>query len=350
MAGGLLVRTATLDEVARVAGVSRATASRVVNGSTTVSLDARQSVQRAVEQLGYVPNRVWRASAAHRSNGLGLVIAEPAARVFSDPFFSVVLRGVNMGVATRGMQLVLFITPQSPDEERRLEKYLLGGHVDGAIFLSLHGDDPLPERLHARGVPIVVGGEPPHGARVSYVDNDNRGGAVAATNHLIEQGRRTIALIGGPLDFPAAASRRQGYLEALRAAGLTPRPELEAGGDFTREGGTRAMQQLLDRCPGIDAVFAASDLMAAGALEVLHSRGRKVPADVAIVGFDDSAVASSTQPSLSSVRQSVEVMGRELVSALLHAVEARDHVLRRVVLATELIVRESSGGVPTGKS
>ena len=348
--GGPLVRTATLDEVARVAGVSRATASRVVNGSTSVGLDARQSVQRAIEQLGYVPKRVWRSTAARRSDCLGLVIAEPVARVFNDPFFSEVLRGVNTGMAARQKQLALFIAPQSPDGERRLQQYLLGGHVDGAVFLSLHGNDPLPERLHMRGVPVVVGGEPPHGARVSYVDNDNRGGAVAATNHLIDQGRRTIALINGPLDLPAAASRRQGYLEALRAAGLTPRPELEAGGDFTREGGAQAMQELLDRCPEIDAVFAVSDLMASGALEALRAMGRKVPADVAIVGFDDSAVASSTQPALSSVRQSVEVMGRELVSVLLRAVEARDHVLRRVILATELVVRESSGGVPTGKN
>jgi len=166
---------------------------------------------------------------------------------------------------------------------------------------------------------------------------------------LIGLGRRTVALINGPLEMPAAASRRLGYLDALRGAGIAPRPELEAGGDFTREGGARAASELLERCPEVDAIFAASDLMAAGALEALCTAGRKVPAEVAIVGFDDSAVALSTVPALSSVRQSVEVMGRELVSVLLQAVDARDHVLRRVVLATELVVRESSGGEPTGK-
>jgi DNA-binding LacI/PurR family transcriptional regulator len=320
-----------------------------VNGSTTVGLEARRSVEAAVTQLGYVPNRPARGVAPAQCNSVGVVIAEPTSRVFDDPFFSEMLRGINAGLAARRMQIALLM-PVSREEEMRLEQYLSDGHVAGAIIVSLHGDDPLPERLQARGVPVVVGGEPPRGARVSYVDNDNYGGAVAAVNHLIELGRRTIATISGPLEMRAAASRRQGYLDALRAAGLTPRPELEEGGDFTREGGFGAMQALLTRCPEIDAVFAASDLMAAGALQALCTAGRKVPAEVAIVGFDDSAVALTTMPPLSSVRQSVEAMGRELVSVLLQAVDARDHVLRRVVLATELIARQSSGGAPTGKS
>jgi DNA-binding LacI/PurR family transcriptional regulator len=344
------VRSATtLDEVARAAGVSRATASRVVNGSTTVGLEARQSVEQAVVRLGYVPNRAARSLVTRRSDSVGVVIAESTGRVFNDPFFSEVLRGISAGLAARKMQLALLM-PQSEDEENRLEQYLSGGHVDGAIFVSLHGEDPLPERLHARGVPVVVAGEPPRGARVSYVDNDNHGGAVAAVNHLIQLGRRNIGAINGPLEMPGAASRRLGYLDALRVAGIPARADLEAGGDFSREGGARAMQELLDRCPEIDAVFAASDLMAAGALETLCIVGRKVPAEVAIVGFDDSAVALTTEPPLSSVRQSVELMGRELVSVLLQAVDARDHVLRRVILATELVPRQSSGGVPTGKS
>ena len=348
-AGGKLVRSATLDEVARAAGVSRATASRVVNGTTTVRVEARESVVEAVERLGYIPNRAAHRLAKRRSDSVGVVIAETTARLFNDPFFSEVLRGISAGLAAHKMQLALLM-PQSESEENLLEQYLAGGHVDGAIFVSLHGDYPLPERLHARGVPVVVAGEPPRGSRVSYVDNDNHGGAIAAVNHLLENGRRTIGVINGPLEMTAAASRRLGYLDALRLAGIPARAELEAGGDFSREGGARAMHELLERCPEVDAVFAASDLMAVGALEVLRTAGRSVPAEVAIVGFDDSAVALTTDPPLSSVRQSVELMGRELVSVLLQAVEARDHVLRRVILATELVPRQSSGGLPTGKS
>ena len=339
----------TLDEVARAAGVSRATASRVVNGSPTVRMEVRQSVERAIAQLGYVPNRAARSLATRRNDSVGVVIAEPTGRIFGDPFFVEVLRGIGAGLAARQMQLVLVMS-QSPEEERRAERYLAQGHVDGVILFSLHDNDPLPELLQSRGIPVVVGGEPPRGAMVTYVDNDNHGGTVAAVKHLIDLGRTTIATIAGPPDMPAGVTRRQAYRDALRSAGRVIDPDLEEVGGFTREGGQRAMEVLLERCPDIDAVFAASDLMAAGALSALHAAGRSVPEDVAIVGFDDSIIAASTQPPLSSVRQSMEVMGRELVRVLLQAVDARDRVVRRVVLGTELIVRESSGGLPTGKS
>jgi len=339
----------TLEEVARAAGVSRATASRVVNGSPTVGIQVRQSVERAVAQLGYVPNRAARSLVTRRNDSVGVVIAEPTGRIFGDPFFVEVLRGISAELAAREMQLVLVIS-QSPEEERRAERYLTRGHVDGVILFSLHGDDPLPEHLQSHGIPVVVGGEPPPGSKVSYVDNDNHGGAVAAVNHLIGQGRRHIATVTGPSDMPAGVTRLQAYRDALRVAGLPATADLEEAGGFTREGGQRAVEILLERCPDIDAVFAASDLMAAGALAALHAAGKRVPEDIAVVGFDDSVIAVSTQPPLSSVRQSMEVMGRELVNVLLQAVEARDRVVRRVVLGTELIVRQSSGGPPSGMS
>jgi DNA-binding LacI/PurR family transcriptional regulator len=320
-----------------------------VNGSPSVRVEARESVERAVAQLGYVPNRVSRSLVTRRIDSIGVVIAEPTGRIFGDPFFAEVLRGISAGLAARQLQLVLVIS-QSPEEERRAARYLTGGHVEGVILFSLHGDDALPEHLQSNGIPVVVGGEPPRGTRVSYVDNDNHGGAFAAVKHLIEQGRTRIATITGPMDMPAGVTRRLGYHDALRAAGRTPDADLEESGEFTREGGQRSMEVLLQRCPDIDAVFAASDLMAAGALTALYAAGRRVPEDVAIVGFDDSIIAMSTQPALSSVHQSMEVMGRELVSVLLQTVDARDHVLRRVVLETELIVRQSSGGPLTGKN
>jgi DNA-binding LacI/PurR family transcriptional regulator len=339
----------TLEVVGRAAGVSRATVSRVVNGSPTVSIESRQSVERAIAQLGYVPNRAARSLVTRRSDSICVVIAEPSGRIFGDPYFAEVLRGIHAGLAARNVALVLVMS-QSPEEERQVGRYLTGGHVGGVILFSLHGDDPLPEHLKTHGIPVVVGGEPPHGARVSYVDNDNRGGAILAASHLVEQGRIRIATITGPLDMPAAVSRRQGYLEAIRAAGRTPDASLEECGDFTREGGQRAMEVLLQRCPDIDAVFAASDMMAAGALSALRAAGRRVPEDVAVVGFDDSIIALSTQPALSSVHQSMEVTGRELANVLLQTIDARDQVVSRVILETELIVRQSSGGPPTEKS
>ena len=343
-------RGVTMDEVAKAAGVSQATVSRVVNGNPRVNSATKRTVERTIERLGFIPNVAARSLVTRRTDSVGVLITEPTGRIFGDPFFAEVLRGISAGLAARKMHLVL-VMPQSSEEERWAERYLTSaGHVDGVILFSLHGDDPLPEHLESHGIPVVVGGEPPHGYRVSYVDNDNHGGAFAAVKHLIEQGRTTIATITGPLDMPAGVTRRSAYRDALRAAGRTPDPDLEESGGFTREGGQRAMEVLLQRCPDIDAVFAASDLMAAGALSALYAAGRSVPEDVAVVGFDDSIIALSTRPALSSVRQSMEVMGRELVTVLLQAIESRDQVFRRVVLETELIVRESSGGPPPGKN
>jgi DNA-binding LacI/PurR family transcriptional regulator len=343
-------RGVTMDEVAKAAGVSHATVSRVVNGNPRVNLTTRRQVERTIERLGFVPNSAARTLVTRRSDSIGVLIPEPTSRVFGDPFFAEVLRGISAGLTARQMHLVLVMS-QGQEEERWAERYLASrGHVDGVILFSLHGEDPLPDHLQSLGIPVVVGGEPPRGARVSYVDNDNHGGAVKAVNHLIDLGRTTIATITGPLDMPAGVTRRAAYREALKGAGRTLDPDLEESGEFTREGGQRAMEVLLERCPDIDAVFAASDLMAAGALSALYAAGRRVPEDIAVVGFDDSIIALSTQPSLTSVHQSMEVMGRELVSLLLQAIDAGDHVVRGVVLETTLIVRQSSGGPPTGKN
>jgi DNA-binding LacI/PurR family transcriptional regulator len=335
-----------MDEVARVAGVSQATVSRVVNGNPRVNSEAKRQVERAIERLGFVPNVAARTLVTRRSDSIGVVITEPTTRVFGDPFFAQVLRGVSSALTARRQKLVLFL-PQDQVEERDLETYLMAGHVDGVIMYSLHGNDPMPEQLRQRGLPVVVGGLPPVGASVSYVDNDNRGGAQLATSHLLSLGRRRIATVTGPLDMPAAIDRVSGYRAALVAAGQQPDPSLEAEGQFTQESGVEAMRQLLDREPDLDAVFAASDLMAAGALQVLRESGRRVPEDVALIGFDDAPIALTTRPTLSSVRQSLDAMGRELVNLLLTSIDRPDGVARRVVLATELIVRESSGGAPT---
>jgi DNA-binding LacI/PurR family transcriptional regulator len=342
-------RGVTMEEVAKAAGVSQATVSRVVNGNPRVNSTTKRQVERTIERLGFVPNVAARTLVTRRSDSVGVLIPEPTSRVFGDPFFAQVLRGVSSALTARRQKLVLFL-PQGDQEERELQPYLMAGHVDGVIMYSLHGDDPLPELLRRRGVPVVVGGRPPAGARVSYVDNDNRGGGMLATQHLIERGRRKIATISGPPDMGAANDRLEGYRDALRQAGREIDASLIVAGDFTEESGGPAMRELFERHPDLDAVFAANDLMGAGALEAIAESGRRAPDDVAVIGFDDSPVARSTRPTLSSVRQSLDVMGRELVSLLLADIEAADDVARKVVLAVELVVRESSGGQPTKES
>jgi DNA-binding LacI/PurR family transcriptional regulator len=335
--------TATLDEVARVAGVSRATVSRVVNGSPKVSPDVRRSVEKAIDRLGYVPNRAARSLVTRRSESIAVVITEPAGRLFSDPFFPRVIRGVSTALAARDLQLVLLM-PDDAQEEQRTIRYLAGGHVDGVILVSLHGDDPLPAELAARRVPLVVIGRPPPGADVDHVDADNRGGARTATLHLIDGGRRRIATIGGPQDMVAGQDRLAGYRDALAERGVMADADLIEVGDFTHEGGTAAMEQLLARRPDLDAVFCASDLMAVAALGVIQGSGRRVPEDVAIVGYDDAPIATTTRPPLTSVRQPVEEMGHEMVDLLVGSIGRSGRVPRRVILATELIRRASSAG------
>jgi DNA-binding LacI/PurR family transcriptional regulator len=332
---------ATLEAVAARSGVSRATVSRVVNGSPRVSADVRRAVESAISELGYVPNRAARSLVTRRSDSIAVVIAEPAGRVFSDPFFPRLLRGISATLSARDLQLVLLM-PSSSAETHRTADYLTAGHVDGALLVSLHGDDPLLARIATAGIPMILAARPPHGSAASYVDVDNRGGARAAVDHLVATGRRVIATIAGPADMAPGIDRLAGYRDALTDAGIAIDDRLIVHGDFSQEEGALAMARILRARPDIDAVFAASDLMAAGALLALSGAGRRVPHDVAVVGFDDSPVATTTTPPLTSVRQPIEEMGQEMARLLIESIEGTGHAARRVILATELIQRASS--------
>jgi DNA-binding LacI/PurR family transcriptional regulator len=331
----------TLEQVAALAGVSRATVSRVVNRSPKVSPEVRAQVERAVAKLGYVPNRAARSLVTRRADSIALVVSEPEARFFSEPFFAGMVRGVSAALAETDVQLLLLIA-QDLLHRGRLERYVLGGHVDGVLLASLHGDDPLPAILERAGVPAVLVGRPAGSSPACYVDADNRGGARKAVAHLARRGRRRIATITGPLDMGVGVDRLDGYRDGLRAAGLTEAGELVEAGDFSEESGAAAIGRLLRR-PGrpVDAVFAASDLMAAGALRALRAAGRRIPDDVAVVGFEDSAIAGYAQPPLTTVRQPIEEMGRQATRLLL-ARAAGDATGMRVILDVELVVRASA--------
>ncbi len=332
----------TLEVVARAAGVSRATVSRVVNGDSRVRPDTRRAVERAIARLGYSPNRAARSLVTRRTDSVALVIPEPTTKLFGDPFFPRLVRGITEALASSDLQLVL-LAPQSRGDEMRLRRYIAAGHVDGVLLVSLHGDDPLPGLLAESAIPTVVGGRPPAGSGLSYVDVDNVNGARAAVAHLAQTGRRRIATVTGPVDMAAAADRLAGYREALVAAGLPHDPAIEISGDFDQDTAREQTLELLEQRPDVDSIFAASDPMAVGALQALRLAGRHVPQDVALVGFDDSVLAAAADPPLSSVRQPIEEMGREMCRLLLRTIATRERVTRRVILATELVVRASSG-------
>jgi DNA-binding LacI/PurR family transcriptional regulator len=339
------VKRVTLEHVAGLAGVSPATTSRVVNGNPRVSPETRRVVEDAVRALGYVPNQAARSLVTRRSDSIGVIIPEPTGRLFGDSFFHLFLNGINAALGDRGLQLVLLMA-ESREEERRLELYVAARHVDGIVLTALHADDPIAERLAARGVPVVVNGRPPRGGRASYVDLDSLGGARLATAHLIAQGRRTIATVSGSLEIPAAQDRLLGYREALEAAGLRPDPSLEDVGDFSANRAAEAMTRLLDRRPDLDGVFVASDSMAIPAIAVLHASGRRVPDDVAVVGFDDQPIAATATPPLSSIRHPIGAMSHEMIRLLLHQIDTGDRTPRNSAFPTELVVRASSTGRP----
>ncbi|MFC8421486.1 LacI family DNA-binding transcriptional regulator [Streptomyces sp. NPDC057236] len=337
----------TLEEVAARAGVGRGTVSRVINGSPRVSDATRAAVEAAVAELGYVPNTAARALAANRTDAIALVVPEPETRFFAEPYFSDMLRGVGAALSDSPMQLLL-IFAGSDRERQRLAEYLAAHRVDGVLLVSVHADDPLPDMLSQLEIPAVISGPRSAAETLASVDSDNYGGARQAVEHLIGRGRRTIAHITGRLDVYGAQRRIDGYRDALRDAGHEVDDLLVEPGDFSEDGGRRAMAALLERRPDLDAVFAASDVTAAGARHALRDAGRRIPDDVALVGYDDSAIARHMDPPLTSVRQPIEEMGRAMIDLLLAEVAdrrpsvSRELGRRQMVLATELVGRASS--------
>ena len=329
----------TLEAVAAEAGVSRSTVSRVVNGSSHVSPDVVLSVNAAIERLHYVPNRAARSLANRQTSAIALVVPEDAQRFFGDPFFAEIMQGITIEIEDSDYVLNLQLAKPSAPSEKTI-RYLLGGNVDGAIVVSHHSGDEFFTTLDAT-IPVVFGGRPfqPQTHRNNYVDVDNTAGAALATDRLLEIGRSRIGTITGPPNMQVSIDRQDGWESSMRAAGRDV--SLIAHGDFTMASGAAAMRELLDRAPDLDGVFVASDLMATGAISVLRARGRRVPEDVAIVGFDNSSAAMTGEIGITTVHQPSREMGREMARMLLALL--RGEPTERVrVMPTRLVVRDSA--------
>lgn len=340
-----------LEQVAAVAGVSRATVSRVVNGFTSVDPSMRARVETAIAEMGYVPNHAARSLVTRRTDTIALVAAEPDPRVFGDPFFSAIIRGVSQELLGADMQMTLLMAQSYPDLDR-IERYLRTAPLDGVLLISEHAThDPIPAAMLQAGVPLVIGGRPIQSElAVPFIDHDNRGGGRLAAEHLAARGCRRIATVAGPADMSAGIDRLEGFGEAL---GDRFDPALVEYGDFTQSGGEAATERVLLRAPDVDGIFAASDLMALGALRALRRAGRRVPDDVAVIGFDDIPLAVAAEPPLTTVRQQTVLQGRAMARLLLAVArpdlvsDAGDGIpdvrgLDHLVLPVELVVRESA--------
>ncbi|AUG75399.1 LacI family transcriptional regulator [Kitasatospora sp. MMS16-BH015] len=330
-------RRPTLDEVAERAGVSRSAASRALNNGPNVSRAKREAVLRAIKELGYVPNPTARALATQQAGAVALIISGEDPAVLADPFYGQVIAGASTVLEETDLHLMLCLATSARGQVR-VKQLLQARAVDGVMLMSLRGDDPLARLALEADVPVVFGGKPLHGQVPFYVDVDNAHGARQATDHLISLDRTRIATLTGPLDTDVGLARRRGYLEALTLAGLPWRAE-EAG-DFTERGGIAAMEALLARHPDLDAVFAANDNMAAGALRVLARAGRAVPAEVAVVGFDGLAISEITEPPLTTVHQPILNIGREMTRMLLALIAGERP--SPLILPTTLVRRESA--------
>jgi DNA-binding LacI/PurR family transcriptional regulator len=330
-------RPPTLDEVAAHARVSRTVASRVVNNGPNVSRAKRDAVEKAIRELGYTPNRAARALATRQTGVVVLAVSGEGPEVFADPFFAQVIVGASAALEKTELHLVLSLATPGHGH-RRLRTFLQTGGADGVMLVSMRGLDPLVDIAAQAGLPTVFLGLPRHGTPPYYVDVDNAGGSRAATEYLLRSGRRRIAMISGPVDTAVGQERSRGYSEALRLAGIEPFA-IEPG-DFLETGGAESMRTLLSAHPDLDAVVAANDNMAAGALRVLKDAGRTVPGDVAVVGFDDSPIAVQTDPKLTTVHQPVQALGRAAARMLTELLEGAEP--ESFTLPTKMVVRESA--------
>ncbi len=338
----------TLEDVARVAGVSRATVSRVVNGKRKVSPSVQEAVLRAVAETGYVPNRAARTLVTRRTGTVAVVVSgtDPVPdddaylpNVLADPFFGRVVGSFVRSLRPHDVHPVLMVA-DTEDARQQVLSYVRFGNADGTLLVSTHPDDPLIGRLVESGRPVVLFARPPHPVPVSWVDVANAEGGGLAADRLVERGCRHLGAISGPLGVAAARERLAGFRDALARHGLAYVPATE--GNFTYESGEAAMRELLADVPDLDGVFVGNDLMALGAIDALRAAGRDVPGDVAVIGFDDSSVGTRSRPTLTTVRQPVEQMAAEMARMLLEQIDADAPDSRCTLLEPTLVVRESA--------
>lgn len=331
-------RRATIRDVAREAGVSRGTVSRVLNGERYVSDHAREAIEQAVRTVGYVPNTAARNLAQGRSGAIGLVVHEPHELLLEDPNIGAILLGANRVLSQADQQLVSLVIDSERDTER-VARYLHGGFVDGVVIVSAREHDSLLEALQGTALPSALVGRPPGEVCMPWAGIDNRGAARAVTEHLVAAGRRRVGIIAVGLDRDSGSDRLAGFRDAL---GESFDPELVVERPlYEYAAGRDAMRELLERAPDLDGVFATSDAVAAGALEALHAARRSVPADVALVGFDDSAWARRCRPTLTTVRQPAGLLGEAAAGLVLRQLQGEDVGTDGQLLPTEVVVRGS---------
>ena len=328
----------TLEDIARLSGVSRSTVSRVINRDPNVKDHTRDKVMEIIQSINFQPNLAARGLAAGYTSVIGMVIPTGVSSIFSDPYFPLLIQGVTSACNATGYSVMLWLA--EPEHERKtINQILYSGLIDGVIVSSMRMDDPLIDRLAEGNRPFITIGRHPTNEKINYVDVDNCAGAYQAVMYILRTGHRRVAMITGPQNTVGGRDRYQGYQDALRERGLPLIPELVAVGEYSDPSGYLAMKRLLPHRP--DAVFAASDAMAFAAMRAIQEAGLRIPEDIAVVGFDDIPAAATSQPSLTTVRQPIQRTGSLAAEMLIDMIEHPDPQPRRIVLPTELVIRSS---------
>lgn len=327
----------TIYEVAREAGVSTATVSRVINDRRHVREATRLKVEEAMSRLGYVANRQARGLAGGRSKVIGLLVYE-----LGSSYFSQLIKGIDAAVTSIGYDLMLFTTHARREREARHAAELAGGPADGLIIVLAVDIRSYVDRLHAQRVPFVLLDHDSDVPGTTFITAANRQGARDAVGHLIGLGHRRIGLITGTSGTSSARERLAGYRDALREADIEHDPALVVKGDFLEDRGYSATRELLQLTAPPTAIFTSADTAAFGALRALREAGLRVPEDISIVGFDDIPESSLVTPPLTTVRQPLMEMGATAVRLLRNMMDDPAVTPRRTELATELIIRGST--------
>lgn len=331
----------TLEEIGKLAGVSRSTVSRVINNHSNISPEAKARVEKVIAETGFVPNSAARSLASSQTGVLGLIIPAILNTTFADPYYSQLIQGITSACHEYDYTAALYLFQTEAREQETVKSMISGHMVDGLIITTDNVYDTYASLMNQYMAPVIqLGAIHSEDAKtINYVDVDNIAGAYMATSHLIQKGKRRIAHIAVD-DNSAGIDRFAGYQRALSENGLAFDNDLVAYGDFTEPTGYRAMQGLLDKKP--DALFASSDWMAMGAIRAIQETGLSVPEDVAVVGFDDMPNAGNFDIPLTTIRQPIFQQGVVLIETLIDIIKTSSEPARHVVLPVELIVRASS--------
>jgi DNA-binding LacI/PurR family transcriptional regulator len=329
----------TIADIARLAGVSKSTVSRALNNSPLIGEETKEQIRAIARKHNFEINASARQLSLKQSNIIAYV-THAYHKDFSvaDLFGLEIMGGISSGLAALGYDLLVIHV--DPNDTKWARKYLDGGRVDGFILMTSTRKQTHVKALLELGAPFITWGMPHSGQKYCSVSGDNINGGKLATKHLIDAGRTKIGFIGGPDEEVEVIQRLAGYKSALQDAGLQVSAELITYGDFSNTSGAEAMQRLLECNPSIDAVFVNSDLMAIAAMDVIRAHGKRVPEDIAVVGYDDLSIAANSNPPLTTIRQNIPLAGKMLAQNLIQLLQTK--VATNVSIPVDLIIRKSA--------